>query len=378
MNKKAFENIKFKNISLKNRFIFGAAAAGDTNDTNGNIYDSEINRYEMIADGGVSLIETGGMTVSPQGAVSRFNAHLFDDRPIKSLKKLTTAIHEKNAKIAAQIAHCGAFANFEKNKKSIAPSYLGNEPYPYKKPYFPNNYREASDEDLMKTADDFGKAAERAKLAGFDAIVVHAGHDTLPAQFLSPMTNKRSDKWGLTLNNRIRIHLEILKAIRKYTGEDFCVIIKLGIYENYAGGLTFDEGKTTAELLYKAGYDIIEITHGQNGLEWDQTPVRTKINNIEREGYYRNYSKAVHSLGIPTILTGGLRSIEVIDSILINNEASLLGLCRPLIKEPDLINLWQSGYKKKSSCISCNKCDFAIRKKLPLKCYIREKIDTSI
>lgn len=370
-----FDFYEIKNLKLKNRFVLAAAGGGDTGDAEGNILDKEIERYVKIAKGGVGLLETGGIGVHPHGVFSMVKAHIFNDAVIPSFKKLTDKIHQENAKIAAQIYHNGAFAGAGlkgQGIKAISASKADNA-YPYKKHFFVDNYREATDEDLAEVIEAFGEAAKRVKSAGFDAVVVHGCHDTLLAQFLSPATNKRNDQWGGSLENRLRLHVEILKAIRKTVGNDFCIIIKLGIVEPYESGLTFDEGKQAAKILHQTGYDIIEISQGQNGLNWEETCLRQKVNKPSLEGYFRKYCQEIHALGIPTILTGGLRSYEVIEDIMKNNETDLIGLCRPLIKNPYLISDWQQGNHVRSDCTSCNKCVMAIMQSMPLRCYLHEK-----
>lgn len=373
----AFRSFKIKNLELKNRFVFGAAGSMNTVDEKGNLLDREIERYATIAKGGVALVETSGIGVHPRGVPSIDKAlNLFRDDLIPGFKKLTDRIHHQGAKIAAQLYHYGTFAGggFLKDKgiKAISASYLGNDPYPYKKPYFVDNYCSASDEDLHEVINAFGDAARRVKEAGFDAIVVHGCHDTLLSQFLSPITNKRDDKWGGGIENRSRFHSKIIRSIRKQVGEDFCVIIKLGVIEPYDNGLTFEDGKAAAQLLHQAGYDIIEVSQGQKGLNWEETCLRQKVNKPELEGPFRHYCKEIHQMGIPTTMIGGLRSFNIIEEILEGDETNLIGLCRPLIKEPNLVNDWESGNTHKSTCISCNKCEIAIMNGKPLACYLND------
>lgn len=358
-------------LQLKNRVVFAAADGGSTGDAEGNLLDREIERYSRIAQGGAGLIETGCFGVHPHGVSNiATKAHLFSDHIIPSLQKLTDRIHKEGAKIAAQIYHYGAKAGSilkDKNIQAITASKIDHA-YPYQNQDFINNYREATNDDLNEVIAAFGEAALKVKKSGFDAVVVHASHDTILSQFLSPATNKRTDKWGGSLENRVRLHLEVLKSIRKQVDDYFCVIIKLGVYEPFAEGLDFADGKQAAKLLHQAGYNIIEISQGQNGHNWEETCARQKINSPELEGYFRRYSQEIHAEGIPTILTGGLRSYEVITEIMQNNETDLVGLCRPLIRDPSLVSDWQNGNHRKSNCVSCNKCLLAIIKNLPLIC----------
>lgn len=373
MNDNLFDPLRLKNITLKNRFIMSAAGGGDTGDAKGNILAQEVNRYVKIAQGGVGLIVTGGVGVHPHGTFSMAKAHLFNDEVVPSFKKLAASVHNTGAKIAVQIYHNGAFAggNLQKQGlKAISASHVPDA-YPYKKHFFVNNFRAATEADIWEVIHAFGNAAKRVYAAGFDAVLVHGCHDTLLQQFLSPCTNKRTDAWGGSITNRIRLHQEILKDIRTKVGPDFPVLIKLGVGETFPEGLSFADGKQAAILLAQAGYDAIEISQGQNGLTWDETVLRPGINKPEKEAYFRNWGSAIHrAIKIPTILTGGIRSYEVAKSIIENDDANLIGMCRPLIKEPELINNWKNGNHKKSTCTSCNKCVIAIMQGMPLQCYL--------
>lgn len=367
-----FQSFICKNLTLKNRLVFAAADGGSTGDSKGNLLDREIERYAAVARGGVGLIETGCFGVHPHGVSSLAKAHLFYDSIVPSLRQLTDRVHAEGAKIAAQIYHCGASAGDAlkaQGAQAISASRIDSA-YPYRKPSFVSNYREATEQDLQEVIDAFGEAARRVKQSGFDAVVVHGSHDTILSQFLSPATNQRKDQWGGDLANRVRLHIEILKSIRNQVGADFCVIIKLGVMEPFVDGLNFDEGKKAAVLLHQAGYDIIEISQGQNGFNWEETCVRQKINSPELEGYFRHYCREIHAEGVPTIMTGGLRSYEVADEIMQQHETDLIGLCRPLIRDPSLIQDWQKGNHRKSNCTSCNQCLVAIINNRPLTCYL--------
>ncbi len=174
------------------------------------------------------------------------------------------------------------------------------------------------------------------------------------------------------------MHCEIIKAIRAEIGDDFPVIIKLGIQDGVANGLGAEEGKVAAQIIAEAGYDAIEISQGLQDLSsesWDGTPMRSNINKPEDEAYFRDWAREVKQLiSKPIILTGGIRSYEVAEKIIANNDADMLGMCRPFIREPELIKRWQNGDHSKATCISCNKCiTELLLNGLPLECYLDKK-----
>jgi len=193
---------------------------------------------------------------------------------------------------------------------------------------------------------------------------------------LSPITNKRKDIYGSSLENRAKIHSEICRKIREKVGENFPIIIKLGLQDAFLNeGLTFLEGKKLAILMESFGFDAIEISQGlQDFNSWDGTPMRM-VNKIEDEAYFRKWSREIKKeVKIPVILTGGLKSYEIIDEIIRNKEADFVGLCRPLIREENLVNRWQMGDCEKAKCTSCKMCitELLMQGK-PLECYVNKK-----
>jgi len=219
----------------------------------------------------------------------------------------------------------------------------------------------------------FGDAAKRAREAGFDAVQVHGAHAYLLSQFLSPHTNRRSDHWGGTLEGRLRFHHEIYREIRSKAGEDYPVFIKIGVQDGFAGGLEFKEGKKAARLMAEWGFDALEISSGLRGKPYEGTEFRTKINRIEREGYFRKWCKHIKDeVNVPVMMVGGLRTPKLMTEVICKGETDFISLCRPLIREPGIINEWKSGSRHRSACISCNKCYEALVKGESLHCVVKK------
>jgi 2,4-dienoyl-CoA reductase-like NADH-dependent reductase (Old Yellow Enzyme family) len=257
-------------------------------------------------------------------------------------------------------------------REAIGPSVIPEDSYYLNRAWFPaGKYHEATDEEVRTIVQAFGNAALRAQKAGFDAIPLHGAHDSLLSQFMSPHTNRRLDSWGGSLENRINIHREIYKDIRAKVGEDFLVMIKLGVEDGFPGGLKFNDGKTAARYLSEEGFDAVEISQGLQGKFPEETPLRTKINSIEKEAYFRDWCREVASaIDTPTMLVGGLRTFELMEEIVRNHEADFISLCRHLIREPGLINDWKRGDTHRATCVSCNKCGLALGEGKPLDCYL--------
>jgi 2,4-dienoyl-CoA reductase-like NADH-dependent reductase (Old Yellow Enzyme family) len=209
----------------------------------------------------------------------------------------------------------------------------------------------------------FGDAAKRAREAGFDSVQVHAGHGYLFSQFLSPHTNRRSDIWGGELENRLRFHREVYLDIRRKIGKYYPILIKLGVQDGFTGGLEFREGMQAAQLLSQWGYDALEISLGLRGEWYEGTEFRTNIDCVGREAYYRQWCREIkRQVNVPVMMVGGLRSFELMEEVIHKNEADFISLCRPLIREPNIIKEWEKGNRRKSACISCNKCLEGLRK----------------
>ena len=202
---------------------------------------------------------------------------------------------------------------------------------------------------------------------------LHGAHDSLLSQFLSPYTNRRADRWGGTEENRCRLHRELYRASRERVGEDYPVMIKLGAEDGFEGGLAFAEGKEAARQLAELGFDSIEVSLGLQSKLFEGTVLRTGIDSIKKEAYYRDWSREIKkTVDIPLMLVGGLRTFELIEEIIKNGEADLASLCRPLVREPRLINDWQDGDRHRATCVSCNLCVQALGEGKPLAC----KLDT--
>jgi 2,4-dienoyl-CoA reductase-like NADH-dependent reductase (Old Yellow Enzyme family) len=358
-----FEPGKIKNMDLRNRFVRSATYDGCAD--KGYVTEKQMNLYTTLAEGGVGLIITGITLVHPSGQISKFQNSIFNDDFIPGLKRLTSAVHDRGAKIGVQLFHAGREARFPRtsDRVPIAPSFLERDPY------FKAEHREIRDDEIWEVVRAFGDGAKRAKEAGFDAVQVHGAHAYLLSQFLSPYTNRRRDEWGGSLENRLRIHREIYRDIRQKVGEDFQVLIKIGVQDGFPGGLEFSEGKLAAKYLAELGFDALEISQGLRGQSDEDTEFRTKINVLDREAYFRNWCLQIkNQVDIPIMMVGGLRTFKLMEEVIQNKETDFISLSRPLIMEPGIINDWRRGDLHRAKCISCNECFESLLKGETLEC----------
>jgi 2,4-dienoyl-CoA reductase-like NADH-dependent reductase (Old Yellow Enzyme family) len=360
-----FEPIKIKNMELQNRFVRSATYDACT-DSNGYVTENQIEVFTRLAQGGIGLIITGLAYVHQTGKHLAFQNSLVSDDYIPGLKQLTAAAHDGGAKIALQLSHAGRerakFLTATSNE-AMAPSYVPDDPY------FKANHRPMSEDEIWEIIHAFGDAAQRAREAEFDAVQLHAAHAYLLSQFLSPVTNHRKDSWGGSLENRLRFHDELYRDIRAKVGEDYPVLIKIGVQDGFSGGLELDEGKHAAHLLAQWGFDALEISQGMRGKTYEEMEFHTKIDQRDLEGYFRPWWNAVkEQVNVPIMAMGGLRSFELMEEIIQRGEADFISLCRPFIREPEILNDWKQGNHHRAKCMSCNGCLEVVRKGEPLHC----------
>ncbi len=365
-----FEPMSLKGMELKNRFVRSATYDGYANQ-NGLVTDDQIAFFKELAKGGAGLIVTGICHVHPSGQTSPIQNSVATDDCIPGLRKLSSAVHQLGGKIAVQLFHAGREgARFlsTRNLEAMGPSFIEDDPH------FERPYREMTEEEIGQVVSAFGDGARRVREAGFDAVQVHGAHAYLLSQFLSPYLNRRKDQWGGTLKNRLRLHREIVSDIRTKAGEDYPLLIKLGVQDGFQGGLDFGEGSSAALALAQWGVDAIEVSSGLRGQRYEGTEFRTKINRPEREAYFRNWCRTIkENVNVPVMMVGGLRTFSLMEAVVEKGEADCVSLCRPFIREPFIVNRWRNDIHYRPTCISCNQCLDTIFKGNRLQCMQEAK-----
>ncbi len=357
-----FEPIEIHGMQLENRFVRSATHDACSNEQ-GEITDKTIELYSRLAQGGAGLLITGFAYVHRSGQQFPNQTAIYSNDFIPGLKKLADKAHEYGAKIAIQLAHSGRTspAIRARGETPLAPSFIENDPY------FRGSHRAMTTAEIEEIIDAFGQAARRAIEAGFDAVQLHAAHSKLFTQFLSPCSNRRTDQWGGNLENRMRFHTQVTSTVRKAVGQDYPLLIKLGIQDTVEDGLALAEGCRVAQKLATSGIDAIEVSEG---LEKARTHhIRKDIKFREGEAYYAAWAKQVKEVvSVPVILVGGMRSFDIMERIVQENCADCISMCRPFIREPDIVNRWQTKNQKPAKCISCNLCIEERQQGESLKC----------
>ena len=218
--------------------------------------------------------------------------------------------------------------------------------------------REMTDEDIETIVDAFGRAARRVEEAGFDGVQIHGAHGYLVTQFLSPRSNRRRDRWGGSLENRMRFAVEVVRAIRRQVDGDFPVMIKLGCrdYLDDGEGMTIEEGTSVAAALEGEGVCFIEVSHGMPGRSFRKMSHGKERAPI-REAYLLPDARVIRgATSVPLAVVGGMRSLSVMEEAIESGAVDCVSLCRPLIREPDLIERWRNGDTRPADCLSCGAC----------------------
>ncbi|MBU4275579.1 MAG: NADH:flavin oxidoreductase [Proteobacteria bacterium] len=369
-----FTPLSIKGLTLANRLMrsatFEQAALKD-----GEVSPRELALYHDLAAGGVGLVVTGIINVCEQGRISPKQNSLSQDSHIPGMARLAREVHDQGGKVAVQLFHAGREAArmhaWRGGGPAVGPSASPGDNI------FAHENRAMTQEEILQVVEEFGRAAARAREAGFDGVQVHAAHAYLLSQFLSPRTNRRQDEWGGSPDNRLRLHLEVLAAIRSQVGPDYPVMFKLGVADGLEEGLPLEEGLRAAELLAQAGCDCLEISQGLRGHDYQQSEFRTKVDKPGGEAYFRAWAAEVkRRVDIPVAAVGGVRTPETAEDILAQGEADLVALSRPLISEPGLPARWRGGDTGRARCVSCNKCFEQIMLGRSISCILdREKAE---
>jgi 2,4-dienoyl-CoA reductase-like NADH-dependent reductase (Old Yellow Enzyme family) len=345
-----FETVSINGMTLANRFVRSATWEGLAS-RDGSVTAKLTEMMVELARNEVGLIISSYAFVSPEGQSAPGQLAIYDDCFVARLRAMVQAVHEAGGKIAAQIVHCGRFADFAlTGLPPIGPSNVAKDGQ--------TTCRAMSKPDIANIVSAFTQAALRAKRAGFDAIQLHAAHGFLLSQFLSPALNQRRDEYGGTLENRARLLLQVTRSVRKAIGAGYPLLVKLNSEDFLEGGLTRNEAVKVAALLEAASVDAIEFSGGTMVSPENFSPVRPgKLKIPQNEVFYRQAAKLYKTkVRIPLMLVGGIRSWETASDLIRRGVADFISLSRPLICEPGLVKRWHQGDRRPSECGSCNSC----------------------
>lgn len=311
-----------KNVKFNNRIAMPPMASEKTGD--GRITPAHHHYYQKRTRGGhIGLVITEHMYICPEGQATPGQIYIGDDSCIEGLRTLTAAIHESGTKCFAQINHAGYKAPEKlSGMQPVSASAMefalksGEKVTP----------RELGAEDIKRITADFAAAALRAKKAGYDGVEIHGAHGYLLCQFYSPLSNKRQDEYGGSLENRVRLHLEVIKAVREAVGADYPVAIRMGGCDYTEGGSSIEDCVEACKMFEKAGIDLIDLSGGHCSYQ----PAGKEA------PYFEDMAKAVKAaVDVPVLLTGGIVEGETAERLLQEKACDMVGIGRALLKDPN-------------------------------------------
>lgn len=311
--------LPWKGMVLRNRIVMPPMAS-DLATPEGEPTRRHFDHYLPRARGGVALVVVEHSYVQPGGRLTPTQLGIHHDGVVEPFRKLVAAIHATGARVAIQITHAGgATTEAVCGSQPVGPSEVPH-------PRTGRAPRALGEDELPALAEAFAAAARRARLAGFDAVEIHGAHGFLLNQFLSPLTNRRQDRYGGSLENRARFPLEVVKAVRAAVGPDFPVMYRLGAADNVPGGLTLEESQEVAPLLVEAGVDLLDISGGLGGSRPAGAP----------PGYFVPLAVGIKQVvEVPVLVTGGITDPFFADEIVRTGKADLVGIGRALLADPD-------------------------------------------
>ena len=332
-----FKKLDLGFIELKNRIIMGSMHTGL----------EEIGDWERISEfyaararGQVSLIITGGIGPNKEGSVLPGAAMMMNEQDVKNHMISTQAVHNEGGKIVMQILHAGRYAY---NDKAVAPS-------PVKAPISPFTPKELDEEGIEKQISDIAQSAFLAKCAGYDGVEIMGSEGYLINQFLVKHTNKRTDSWGGSYNNRIKFPIEIVKRVREKVGKNFLIIYRLSIIDLIPEGSSWEEVIILAKEIEKAGANILN-----SGIGWHEARIPTIATSVPKKAFSWITKKLYGNVSIPIIASNRINSPEIAEEVLSENCADLVSMARPFLADSDFV---RKAFENRSNeivpCIACN------------------------
>lgn len=308
-------------LKLKNRLVYPPMASSKATE-DGLISRETLEFYNNITkskDIGLVIVEHSYISI--EGKASHKQTSIASDETIEPMKRLVQVLHKNKTQAILQINHAGSSTTKEiTGKEAVGASAIPN-------PRKGNIPKELTAYEIAGIISKFAASARRAKLAGFDGVEIHSAHGYFLNQFLSPLSNKREDTYGGTLENRMRLHLEVVKAVRAEVGEKYPIFLRLGASDYTDGGITIKESQIVATELEKAGVDVLDISGGFCGY----TP--SGIDTSE-QGYFHPLTKAIKEVvDIPVILTGGITDIIAGSKLIEGGKTDLIGVGRAIFSD---------------------------------------------
>ncbi|MFV0493179.1 MAG: FAD-dependent oxidoreductase [Pseudorhodobacter sp.] len=322
---------------LPNRVLMGSMHTGleETGD-----WDRVAEFYAARARGGVGLIVTGGMAPNAEGRVFPGAAGLFDRQDIRNHRRVTDAVHADGGRIAMQILHAGRYGDHQDCVSASA----------VKSPISRFVPRALDEDGIARQIADIATAAARAREAGYDGVEVMGSEGYLLNQFLTPQSNRRTDRWGGSLANRMRLPLAVMRQVRAAVGDDFILIYRISLVDLVPAGASWDETAQLARAIEAAGVTLIN-----SGFGWHESRVPTIATSVPRGAFTWLTARLRTEVGIPVIASNRINTPELAEAILAGGQADMVSMARPFLADPDFVAKAAVGRADEiAPCIACN------------------------
>ncbi|PFH09839.1 2,4-dienoyl-CoA reductase (NADPH2) [Collimonas sp. PA-H2] len=324
--------------TLKNRVVMGSMHTG---------LEDRFFHYAKLAEyfrarakGGVGLIVTGGISPNRQGWLLPFGGTMNSLGDIYNHRRLTSAVHEEDGKIVMQILHAGRYGY----QPLVVSASAIKSPISMFKP------RALSERGIQSTINAYVRSATLAQRANYDGVEIMGSEGYLLNQFLSPRTNRRTDRWGGSIENRMRLAVEIVQRMRAAVGERFIIMYRLSLLDLVEGGNTGEEVVAVAQALEKAGVTLINT-----GVGWHEARIPTIVTSVPRGAFREATARLKRAVGIPVIASNRINTPEVAEQILAEGDADMISMARPFLADPEFVlKAQQNRADEINTCIACN------------------------
>jgi 2,4-dienoyl-CoA reductase (NADPH2) len=324
--------------TLRNRVILGSMHTG-LEDRFYN-YPKLAAYFRERAKGGVGLIVTGGISPNREGWLLPFGGTVNSLLDVPNHRRVTSAVHEEGGKIVMQILHAGRY---------------GYQPFvvsasPIKSPISKFTPRELDEKGIEKTLRSYVRCARLAQRAGYDGIEIMGSEGYLLNQFLCARTNRRTDRWGGSIENRMRLPVEIVRRVRAAVGDDFIIMYRHSLLDLVEGGNTWDDVVAVAQALQQAGVNIINT-----GIGWHEARVPTIVTSVPRAAFRSLAGRLRKEVTIPVVASNRINMPDEAEDIIASGDADMVSMARPFLADAEFVNKVASGRVDEiNTCIACN------------------------
>ncbi|WP_330445113.1 NADPH-dependent 2,4-dienoyl-CoA reductase [Streptomyces anulatus] len=324
--------------TLPNRVLMGSMHIGLEEAERG--FERMAAFYAERARGGVGLMVTGGIAPSERACSFPGGAKMTTEAEAEQHREITSAVHAAGGRIAMQILHFGRYAH---HPDLVAPSAL-------KAPISGFTPNALTDDQVEETIEEFVRAAGLARLAGYDGVEIMGSEGYLINEFIVSATNHRTDRWGGSYENRMRLPVEIVRRVRERVGDDFILIYRLSMLDLVPGGSTLEEVVTLAKEIEAAGATIINT-----GIGWHEARIPTIATSVPRGAFSWVTEKVRGAVSVPLVTSNRINTPEVAEEILASGRADMVSMARPFLADPEFVAKAAAGRADAiNTCIGCN------------------------